>query len=210
MSESSFRVVLVVLTFGLFGLSDAFGSLARGQEKKDGPPDEKAMMEAMMKAATPGAAHKKLNFFAGSWECTVKMWADPSKPPSESPATADFKWILGGRYLEEKVAGTFGGMKFEGMALIGYDNIQKRYHLTWIDNFGTGVETAHGKVSDDGKTFTFIGQSTDPLTGKKIKSRDVQKIMDNDNYVSEMFRTIDAGGKEMDVKVMEITCTRKK
>jgi hypothetical protein len=132
----------------LFALAIAIGILAQlgsttlAQEKKAGPPDEKAMMEAMAKAATPGEPHKKLNALEGSWECTVKFWMEPGKPPSESKATSENKWILGGRYLEEKVVGEFGGMKFEGLGIVGYDNVQKRFHSTWFDNFGTGVETA--------------------------------------------------------------------
>src|SRR4051812_38812448 len=79
------------------------GSVSLAEDKKENPPDEKALMEAMMKAATPGEQHKKLAELAGSWEFTMKMWFDPSKSATESKGTSESKAIMGGRYLEEKI-----------------------------------------------------------------------------------------------------------
>src|SRR6266542_3201094 len=62
-------------------------SAASGDDKKKapaGPPDEKAMMEAMTRAATPGEPHKKLDVMVGTFDTKVKMWMDPSKPPPRS------------------------------------------------------------------------------------------------------------------------------
>ncbi len=188
----------------------ALSGLASAEEKKGGFPDEKTIMEAMMKAGTPGAAHKKLNQFEGSWDCAVKMWMNPAKPATESVATADFKWILGGRFLEEKVSGDFGGMKFEGIGTIGYDNTAKKYQSTWIDNMATGVEKSAGEVSDDGKTFTYGGECVCPVSGQPLKTRAVIKFQDQDKFVSEMYKTGNFDGKDVEIKMMEITYTRKK
>src|SRR5262245_10886826 len=95
--------VRLAVILGIVGL--LLGTGSRADDKKDGAPDEKAIMEAMMKAATPGEQHKQLAGFAGSWDLTMKMWMDPSKPPTESKATSEGKMIMEGRYLEEKVVG---------------------------------------------------------------------------------------------------------
>ncbi len=58
--------------------------------------------------------------------------------------------------------------------------------------------------------FTFQTENVDPLTGKRVKGRDLQKIVDKDEYVSEMYKTMNVGGKELEMKVMEITYKRKK
>ena len=50
--------------------------VAFGQDKK-APPMDPAMMEAMMKAGTPGDAHKALEPFAGSWTTKVTSWMAP-------------------------------------------------------------------------------------------------------------------------------------
>jgi hypothetical protein len=170
------------------------GPGSRAEDKKPAV-DEKAMMEAMMKAATPGEQHKLLSGLAGSWDVKVTMWMDPTKPPTESKGTATSKMIMGGRYLEEKVTGEFGGMKFEGQSVTGYDNVQKKYLSSWIDNMGTGITNQSGSYDADKKTFTYEGEVIDPLTGKKTKMKTTQKLVDKDKYEVDMFRV--EGGKEM-------------
>jgi hypothetical protein len=177
---------------------------SRADDKK-ADLDEKAAMEAMMKAATPGEAHKKLDPLAGSWDAVVTMWMDPSKPPTESKATAETKWIMGNRYLEEKVTGEFGGMTFLGQSETGYDNLKKQYTSTWIDNMGTGISMYSGAYDADKKTFTYHGEELDPLSGKQFKVKNVIRVVDKDKHEVDMYK--DVGGK--DVKVMHITYTRK-
>ena len=40
--------------------------------------DDKAMMEAMMKQATPGEHHKALDPLVGDWTYTAKFWMAPA------------------------------------------------------------------------------------------------------------------------------------
>jgi hypothetical protein len=118
------RIILFATLLCAAGLFAGQGG--RAEDKKADKPDEKAIFEAMMKAGTPGDAHKKLDPTVGSWDLVVKMWMDPSKPADETKAASERKWILGGRFVEEKVTGEFGGMKFEGGGVMGYDNLKKK------------------------------------------------------------------------------------
>ncbi len=194
------------LSLALFAGLLVTAPLAAEDKKKADAPDEKAAMEAMIKAATPGEMHKKLEPLAGKWEYSMKMWMDPNKPPTESKGTAETKWVMGNRYLRMAVTGDFGGMKFEGVGVTGYDNLRGTYVGAWIDNFGTGISTSTGKVDADGKVFTYEGEELDPITKQKIKSREVMKIVDNDTYEETFYKVI--GEKE--IKVMEITAKRSK
>jgi hypothetical protein len=174
-------------------------------DKKDKAPDEKEAIEAMMKAATPGEPHKKLAELAGEWDVTIKMWMDPSKPPTESKATCTSKMIMGGRYLEEKVKGEFGGMEFLGQGITAYDNLQKKYTLTWIDNMGTGISTSPGTYDADKQTYTYKGEEIDPLSGKKTKTKMVTHVIDKASYEVDVYKV--AGDKE--VKAMHLDAKRK-
>ncbi len=196
-----FLFAALLCAAGLFA-----GQGGRADDKKKDAPDEKAVMEAMMKAATPGDAHKKLDPTVGSWELVVKMWMDPSKPAEESKATSERKWIMGGRYVEEKVAGEFGGMKFEGGGVMGYDNLKKKYTGGWIDNMSTGLIVSEGAYDADKKTFTFTNEMPDFSTGKTTKGKDVLTIVDKDKFELDSYRQV--GDKE--VKMMHITYSRKK
>jgi hypothetical protein len=198
------KFATLTVLLGLAALLAGGGSLAE-DKKKGEPPDEKAAMEAMMKAAQPGEAHKALAGLAGSWDQTITMWMDPSKPPTESKASCESKMIMDGRYLEDKTSGEFGGMKFLGQGLTAYDNLKKKYTFTWIDNMGTGVSTASGTYDAGKKTYTYHGEETDPLSGKTMKTKMVTHVIDKDKYEMDMYKV--DGGK--DVKVMHIDAVRK-
>jgi hypothetical protein len=170
------------------------------------PDDQKAAMDAMMKAATPGDAHKKLASFAGTWDATVKTFMAPGAPPSVSHATATNKSILGGRYLQQDVNGDFMGMPFNGVGVFGYDNVKKQYIATWMDNMGTGVMTLTGTM-DSPTQYTFKGAATDPMSGKDTPFEEHWIIPDNDHQTLEMFGAAPDGKM---VKMMEINYTRKK
>jgi Protein of unknown function (DUF1579) len=197
-----------LLTSALFlGVAALAGGAASADEKKQAvPPDEKAMLEAMLKAATPGEQHKKLEPLAGTWELSVQSWMDPSKPPSASKATSEIKWIMGNRFLEETVKGEFAGMEFNGRNLIGYDNLRKKYTTVWISTMCTSIANGTGEMSADGKTLTTQTEGVDPISGQTIKGKDVLQIVSNDNLEATFYKTL--GGQE--VKVMHITYVRKK
>src|SRR5579871_6022568 len=147
-------------------LSTAFcvGLLAANAYGDEPKPDEKAMKEAMEKARKVGDHQKALEPLIGEWDVTTRFYMDPSQPPMESKGTAIHKWAMDGRYVHEAVKGDFGGEKFEGAGVVGYDNLEKHYVFAWIDNFATGIEHGHGQMSDDSKTLTFHHEEIDPVS----------------------------------------------
>ena len=197
-----------ILVLGMVTLASA----AMGDEKekkaaKSGPPDEKAMMEAMTKAATPGDAHKKLESMIGTWDTKVTMWMDPSKPPAESTGTSENRWVLGNRYVQQTFEGTFMGQPFSGIGYTGYDNIGKKYMGTWMDTGSTEMMNMTGKADAAGKVMTFSGTMNDPMTGKACQLTTKVTVADDDHHTMEMWGP-DPSGKVY--KMMEITYVRKK
>ncbi len=193
-------------TLLLIGVLGAAGG-AFAQDKPAGKTDKlDPMIEAMIKAGTPGPEHQRLAALAGSWTGTVKMWMEPGKPPLEEACTAERKLILGGRFLHEEVKSRFMGQPFTGLGLTGYDNLKKKYTSIWVDNMGTGISSAEGSADAGGKVLTFIREETDPVSGKKFKNKDVIRILGDDKNSMESFR-LAPDGKE--AKVMEINLTRK-
>ena len=174
---------------------------------KAGPPDEKAMMEAMAKAGAPGEAHKKLEPMVGSFDVKAKMWMDPSKPAEESSGKTESKWVLGNRFVQENFEGTMMGQPFSGMGYWGYDNITKKYTGTWMDSMGTAMMNSTGKMDASGKVLTYTAMMNDPMTGKLCKITEKVTVTDNDHHMMEMWGP-DPSGKNY--KMMEITYVRRK
>ena len=73
-------------------------------------------------------------------------WMAPGADPMVMDGTSENRWVMGGRYLEQRFNGNFMGMPFEGIGYTGYDNVKKQYWGTWMDNMSTGMMTVHRLV----------------------------------------------------------------
>lgn len=170
-------------------------------------PDEKAMMDAMMKAATPGANHEMLASIAGDWTFKNRMWMNPAAPPTESTGTVTYTTLLGGRYVQGQYRGDMMGTPFEGVGLMGYNNTSQRFEATWVDNMDTMIMYMTGQYDAATKTLTYTGQMDDPVKpGTTVKVRQVVRLVSPDAHVMEWYET--RNGKE--VKTMEVTYNRAK
>ena len=168
--------------------------------------DEK-MMEAMAKAGTPGDPHKKLDSFVGTWNTKLTMWMAPGAPPMSSEGTSENRWIMGNRYLEQRLKGNFMGQSFEGLGYTGYDNVKKQYWGTWMDNMSTAMMMSTGWMPD-GKTWMFSGSMADPMTGGDSRMEERITVVDNDHHIMEMWGPSMTDGTMY--KMMEIQYSRKK
>ena len=166
-------------------------------------PEEMKAWEAQM---TPGAQHKWMAAYAGEWDADIKMWMDPSQPPTTSKGSSTNTMIMGGRYMEYKFTGDFMGMPFEGQGVMGYDNAAQKFFSTWCDSMSTGLMYMEGTLDEKTNTLTSVGESVDPLTKKTCQTKEITKYISKDQHVMEMYMVTD--GQE--VKMMEITYTRKK
>jgi hypothetical protein len=190
------------------GLSVLLASAAAAQEKGKAPAapmDEKAMMEMVEKAGTPGEAHKKLEPMVGTFDAKVKSWMDPSKPPMESTGTSENTWVLGNRFVQMKYEGTFMGKPFSGMGFQGYDNVSKKYVGTWMDTMSTGMMNSTGTMS--GNVMKETSTMSDPVTGKLTRATTKVTVADNDHHSLEMWAP---GPDGKNYKAMQIDYTRKK
>ena len=194
---------IAVVAVALFVAANAFAADA----PKGGAADQQAMMEKMMKAATPGPQHEMLKKMAGEWNAKVTSQMDPSQPPQVENSTSTLTMLMDGRYCQEVVSGQMMGRPFSGMGLTGYDNVLGKYVSTWIDNMGTGIMTSTGTADASGKVLTWVGTMSDPMTGKVSKSRMVTTIVDDDHHAFEMYGTPPGAKKEM--KMMTIEYSRK-
>ncbi len=182
-------------------------SVVSAQEKPAMSKEDQAMMEAMMKAATPGPNHKVLASMVGDWSFVMKMWMDPSAPPDETKGTVSNRSLLGGRYVQGEFKAPVMGMPFEGIAVNGYDNVTQQFVSTWLDNMSTGIMFMTGSYDPATKSLTYLGEMADPTNPSiKVKSREVIRLVNDNQHVMEMYET--RGAKE--TKTMEVTYTRVK
>ena len=171
------------------------------------PMDTAAMRKKWMEYKEPGAMHKMMASWDGKYSTEVSMWMDPSKPPMKSTGVCEDKMILGGLYQESVYHGTMEKMPFEGRGILAYDNGQKIFVSTWIDNMGSGIMKLQGPWDEATKSMNLKGKMVDPMDGKEKEIREVVTMMDNNSRKMEMYCT-GPDGKEM--KTLEIVFKKMK
>jgi hypothetical protein len=174
-------------------------------DDKDGKKN--LFAEYIEKFGPPGPEHKLLEPLVGTWHANVKMWMEPGQSPQTSEGTLVRKSVLDGRFVAEKYDGKMLDKPFQGMGTIGYDRAKKKFVTTWMDSISTAVQTSRGTYDEATRTWTFKNEDECPITGKPVKMRDTLRIVNPDEQQMEMFRQL---GDEKEMKMMEITLTRKK
>jgi uncharacterized protein DUF1579 len=169
-------------------------------------PEQKAEMEAYMKAGTPGAQHQALAASAGTYDLKVKSWHDAAAPAMEETGTARRSMMLDGRVMFEELTSSMMGTPFTGHGMMGYDNVTGKYWSTWNDSMSTGLMVSEGTCDAQGKTCTFVGHWNDPVKKAPIKARMATRWTSPTTQIFEMYGP-GKDGKEM--KMMEITYTKK-
>ena len=166
-------------------------------------PDE---LKAYQEFITPGAMHKWMAKFNGTWEADITSFMDPANP-HKSMATNVASTIMNGLYQTADMTGNIMGMPFQGHSIMGYDNAKKIFVNTWIDNMSSGITIMTGTFDEVSKTLHLKGTQTNPVDGKDVGIRQEMKIIDDNTYTLVMYGA-GPGGKEM--KYMEGTFKRKK
>jgi hypothetical protein len=196
------------LTAGLFALLLSAPLPAQDASTRQPPqmtPEQKAEMDAYMKAGMPGAQHKWLASLAGEYAVKMKHYPEPGAPAMEDSGTATRKMILDGRVMVENYQGTMMGSPFMGHGMTGYENATGRYWSTWMDSMSTGMMVSEGSCDAD-HACTFRGSWYDPVKKAKVNSRMTTRWTSPTTEVFEMYGP-DRTGKEM--KMMEITYTKR-
>jgi hypothetical protein len=135
------------------------------------------------------------------------MWTFPGTPPQTSKNRYEAALILGGRFIQMKFSGTMMGQPFEGLQIIGYDNVAKKYLTFWIDNTATSFYLLSGTLDSAKEVLTETGDYTDPMTGGTTMVKMITRILGPDEFINEQYMAM-PDGKEF--KSMENRCVRTK
>jgi hypothetical protein len=170
-------------------------------------PQMQEMMKKYQAAATPGEQHKMLSEMAGSWKYVSKMWEKPDAQPQESKGKTQFKKILGGRWIQQEFKGMAMGQPFEGLGLLGYDNVKGKFESVWMDTMSTGAMRGEGTLDASTNTIKETGTSSCPISADKTQEfRSDWQLVDKKKMVFSLYGKGPTDGPEF--KMMEITYTR--
>ncbi|MFQ5708731.1 MAG: DUF1579 family protein [bacterium] len=173
--------------------------------KQAGADDMKAAIAEYMKYSQPGKYHDYLKPLAGKWQLTGKVRMAENAPWQEIHSESEIEWILGGRFLTEKIQGKpsdWMPQAFEGFHILGYDNYKQKYLSFWMDNFNTMVVFAEGLSDASGKMITFTGSYDDPMSGSQKEIKRVYDMVGNDKYIYREYDRSPAGKKYVSIEIV--------
>ena len=156
----------------------------------------------------PTKQHEELKTEVGVWDAEVSMYMSPDAQPFKSKAV-ETNEMFGDFWLMSKFEGDFGGMKFKGHSMLGYDPTKKKYVGTWTDTMSPYLMTMEGDYDEATHTSTMYGTGTSIETGKPEKSKMVTQYTSDDEKTFTMYME-KPGAEDEWIKVMEIKYKRRK
>lgn len=153
--------------------------------------DDAAAMAQWMEIGKPGEPHKLLANMKGQWNATMRMWMDPSQPPMESKGQATFEPVMGGRFMQQKLAIAMMGMPYEGLGYTGFDNHRRMFIGTWMDSMSTSISFSKGSINPAGDQITMFTEMDEPSTGEIGKvAKFVTRFENDDTFVFEAWEVM--------------------
>lgn len=200
------KLKFALLTLALAAaLPAAAGDDAKKAHDHKMTPEQQAMMDAYVKAGTPGAAHAMMGKMAGEYDISVTSWEAPGGEPTIEKGTASRKMVLDGRVMVEDMNSSMHGQPYHGHGMQGYDNVSGKYWGTWNDSMSTGVVVMGGDCDAKG-TCSFTGSWNDPISKKKTNARMTTRWT---SPTVEVFEMHGPGPDGKEFKMMEITYTKR-
>ena len=179
-----------------------------GQESNEPKFDQAQMKEWMEKVkqfTEPSEHHKILERFIGKWNTETRFVMGGQTSPPEK-GTAEYSWLMDGRWLQSKSTGTLMGKPMESFHLLGYDNFKKSFVTTTVNSIDTAMLHSEGDMDPGGNTLITYGTLDEYLTGEHDKMvKRVWKFESSDKFVLEVH---DLPIGMNNTKVIEIIFTR--
>ncbi len=156
-----------------FGLSTGQNDEVVWKDWGAEPMANPKFMVETLRLATPGEQHAAFAKAAGEYTVEGRHWVGPDSEPEPLSATSSMRTELGGRLLIERFESDFAGMPFEGMLVMGYDNLAQEYFAHWYDTMSTWGSEMRGRAQSDGR-LTWTGTMRDVMTpqGRPVRSED--------------------------------------
>ncbi|HEY2953714.1 MAG TPA: DUF1579 family protein [Candidatus Eisenbacteria bacterium] len=169
-------------------------------------PAPNPVAEEMSRYTAPGPHHRELEAFAGSWTTRMLVRDGPDARPLEFAGSAEYRMILGGRFLQLESRMLVNGVENHGLGLYGYDAFKEKYSCYYIHDGETQALVGLGDRDSTGTAITFEVAMDMPVTGERGKPiRAVLRRVSDHRHVFEMFEKY-MDGREW--KVLEITYDR--
>ena len=184
------------------------GAVTAQGASSEGEKMMQEMMQRMAEVTALGEHHEALAQFLGDWDLEIKLTI-PGAPNQSWAAKAHYEWLIDGRWLGQRIVGTFMDQPFESFSINGYDTYAKNHVAISVSSHDNAIYSSRGLATDPtGKITTLFGTINEYMTGELNKPVKVVIRVENENrHVLEIW---DMAIGETGASVLEYVYTRAK
>lgn len=182
---------LAIVALAAIGFSTTVDDEVEWKNWGDDPMSNPEFMAEWMRLAQPGEQHAFFEQAAGDYIVEGQHWMAPGVEGEKMMATSTISTLLGGRLMMEEFESKFMG-GFEGLLLMGYDNMRGEYYSYWFDTMSTWPSRMHGNADADGN-MNLQGEMHDLMTpgGRPFRSEHIHH--EDGSFTMKMYDTLPDG-----------------
>ena len=199
MRTASFLISLIVLTIA--ATAQAADAPAPPAAKADTEAN-KAMMERLNAAMQLGPQHAALAKYLGRWDVDIAL----PRMTAHSKGTAEYSWVIEGRWLGCRITGSMLGQPFEEFTILGYDSYAQSAVEVSVESADNSMVMSRGSSDPAQPSAVLFGELDEYTRGSLHRPfKVVERWLSPTRHVTEVW---DLGAGEAPVPKVTFTFTK--
>jgi hypothetical protein len=200
MRIASFLSSLVVLTIST--AAQAANAPADAATASDAEAN-KAIAARIGAATQLGPQHAALAKYLGRWDVDIAL----PRMAAHSKGTAEYSWVIEGRWLGCRIKGTMLGQPFEEFTVLGYDSYAQSAVEVSVESADNSMVMSRGSSTDSTQSSSVLFGELDEYTRGSLHRpfKVVERWLSDRRHVTEVW---DLGAGEAPVQKITFTFTK--
>jgi hypothetical protein len=200
MRTASFLISMILLTIATS--AQAADAPAPTAAKGDAEAN-KAMMERFNSATQLGPQHAALAKYLGRWDVDITL----PRMTTHSKGTAEYSWVIEGRWLGCRIKGSMLGQPFEEFTILGYDSYSQSAVEVSVESADNSMVMSRGSPAEATQSSAVLFGELDEYTRGSLHRpfKVVERWVSDTRHVTEVW---DLGGGEAPIQKVTFTFTK--
>ncbi len=185
--SASFSRLLAGLAALLLGLSSLAAAQAShhnvgGAAARSDEVSRREVRKRMKEMARPGIEHERLSPLVGRFKFRAYFRLLLDDTPESAHGIAETSWMIGERFIEQRIRGRRATRSFDGLLILGFDRYAERYVGFWLAESDSGMASISGVLDEDGRTIRLEVESNDARFEERLRRKGALVIESEDRF----------------------------